>query len=461
VLVVSVCISRGFIVHLEADSAGKMSCDAFSPFVLGTPTSLSSQFPPVIHSANKRVLYDLCTQNEAQGGAENSETSDAPVIKEAEVVVSKRQASKKGDDLNSLSSELSQRNFFAGFGDVSEVSGYNSGDMGQSEGIVGPHLADLFKRTVKAASATVFSYEAGGCGLDYCLPNDPHEENAIDVVGGKGEGDVDDSHTHARVWFVNFADPSLFVAYGSGMFAQDEIQAVEHPLLGSVREALKHYGREVHDRYLPRTVHGGLQAGEPTPMLVENVERRCAVDTTNIYGNRFERASPDTVVAATTVLPKLAATRRYPLTNFVCMAALPPNFGRYTLEQIEKLFLTAFLAFEGAAIRTTEMQAKCASPKMESKWECSIHTGNWGCGAFGGNKQLLGAIQVAAAALAGAKLVFHSFDEPSLREFESGMALLAEWASLESNSDSEGKTAGSLLQFLRSKNFQWGKSDGN
>src|SRR5262245_16584209 len=42
----------------------------------------------------------------------------------------------------------------------------------------------------------------------------------------------------AGVWHVNFADPRLFVAYGSGLLAQDELQALEHPALGSIREAL-------------------------------------------------------------------------------------------------------------------------------------------------------------------------------------------------------------------------------
>jgi len=36
-------------------------------------------------------------------------------------------------------------------------------------------------------------------------------------------------------WYVNFADPRLFTAYGSGLFAQDEIQAAEHPILGHLR----------------------------------------------------------------------------------------------------------------------------------------------------------------------------------------------------------------------------------
>ena len=39
-------------------------------------------------------------------------------------------------------------------------------------------------------------------------------------------------------WHVNFADPRLFTAYGSGLVAQDEMQVAEHPALGALREAL-------------------------------------------------------------------------------------------------------------------------------------------------------------------------------------------------------------------------------
>jgi len=42
-------------------------------------------------------------------------------------------------------------------------------------------------------------------------------------------------HDNVVEWHVNFADPSLFVAYGGGLFAQDEIQNAEHPILPSVR----------------------------------------------------------------------------------------------------------------------------------------------------------------------------------------------------------------------------------
>src|SRR5215468_9203977 len=49
-------------------------------------------------------------------------------------------------------------------------------------------------------------------------------------------------------WTLNFADPHLFVAYGGPLLAQDELQVLEHPSLGSLCEAL----RASSDRGSPR-----------------------------------------------------------------------------------------------------------------------------------------------------------------------------------------------------------------
>ena len=70
-------------------------------------------------------------------------------------------------------------------------------------------------------------------------------------------------------WHVNFADPNLFYAYGSVLFAQDEIQVAEHPVLGSLREALVAEGR-------PSTT---IENGRPTPVLVMGAERRIHIQT--------------------------------------------------------------------------------------------------------------------------------------------------------------------------------------
>src|SRR6185369_8740855 len=96
-------------------------------------------------------------------------------------------------------------------------------------------------------------------------------------------------------WYVNFADRRLFVAYGGPLLAQDEMQAAEHPALGSLREALK---ASADPRLAPLT----RDDDGPTPVLIRGVERRCAIDTEpdllagriqGLYGNNFSRARPD------------------------------------------------------------------------------------------------------------------------------------------------------------------------
>lgn len=102
------------------------------------------------------------------------------------------------------------------------------------------------------------------------------------------------------VWHVNFADPQLFVAYGSRLLAQDELQAAEHPVLGAIREALI-----AED--LPALTEDGTG---PTPVLVSGAERRCTIETApdldagrpyGLYGNRFAVAPADVVRRAVRV----------------------------------------------------------------------------------------------------------------------------------------------------------------
>ena len=44
-----------------------------------------------------------------------------------------------------------------------------------------------------------------------------------------------------------------------------------------------------------------------------------------------------------------------------------------------------------------------------------IHTGNWGCGAFGGNVELHTMLQIIAAVSAGVdEMIYHAVDEKNL-----------------------------------------------
>jgi len=102
------------------------------------------------------------------------------------------------------------------------------------------------------------------------------------------------STSSSAAWHVNFADPDLFVAYGSALLAQDELQALEHPALGSVREALLASGRAARTR----------ENGRSTPVLVAGAPRQCALDIfpdpdqgrpRGLYGNKFQQASWEAV----------------------------------------------------------------------------------------------------------------------------------------------------------------------
>ena len=46
------------------------------------------------------------------------------------------------------------------------------------------------------------------------------------------------SSAQIKHWHPNFADRKLFGFYGGNLLAQDELQVLEHPILGSLREAL-------------------------------------------------------------------------------------------------------------------------------------------------------------------------------------------------------------------------------
>jgi hypothetical protein len=234
-------------------------------------------------------------------------------------------------------------------------------------------------------------------------------------------------------WHVNFADPELFVAYGSPLLAQDELQAVEHPLLGSIREAL------LAEKLAARTEHDLVA----TPVLVANVERRCTLETApdldagrlyGLYGNRFAAASADVVHGALRIH---AHPRR---SNLIAIAAPAGGRGPYFSAQIARILVTAYTGFAAAVAESP------AGP-------VTIHTGFWGCGAFGGNRTLMTLLQLLAARLAGVdRLTFHAAD--GLADYEDGAAELADVIG------EPGEPLAALLERIDDLDYEWGVSNG-
>jgi len=246
-------------------------------------------------------------------------------------------------------------------------------------------------------------------------------------------------------WHVNFADPYLFVAYAGGLFAQDEMQVAEHPGLAALKQALT--AADVETR-----TDG--PAG-PTPVLVTGVERRVAIETNRdeaagrphgLYGNAFGTADPDAVRRATTPIdPPI-------VTNVLAIAAIAGDRSRcgeqYTADEIRRTLVTAHTGFRAAVVESERLTGGPA--------RVVIHTGHWGCGAFGGNRVLTALLQVVAAEMAGLeRLVFHTGSprgDAPLADARSRIAKLT---------GSEPIATADLLAAIEAQGFEWGTSDGN
>jgi hypothetical protein len=165
-------------------------------------------------------------------------------------------------------------------------------------------------------------------------------------------------------WHVNFSDLYLLDFAEGSAFAQDEIQVAEHTVLVSVGMAINKRDHGAN-RLLRSTVDGDLA----TPILLEGVPRFCAINTEGIYGLLFRDAWEATI--------RENFTRLTPATesNLLAMSAPRGTRGsKYSEELIERVFRTALAGFRSTVFTSEEV---------------TVHSGFWGCGAFGNNRQLM------------------------------------------------------------------------
>ena len=246
-------------------------------------------------------------------------------------------------------------------------------------------------------------------------------------------------------WHVNFADPRLFGYYGDAFFAQDEMQVAEHPALASLREALKAAGLP------PLTIEQGV----PTPVLVTGVERRIsmAIDPNpgegrliGLYGRAFPNASEDAL--------RRACTRLDPptLSNILVICAPRANYGAYTAGQIEFTLQTAYTGFRAAAIESARLVGGASGGADRPR--VAVHSGFWGCGAFGGNRVMMILLQLIAAQMAAIDTLVLHVGNPSGRssvdrafELARGLAAVTETPT--------------LVARLAALGLPWGRDDGS
>ncbi|MBL8808876.1 MAG: hypothetical protein JNM43_01755 [Planctomycetaceae bacterium] len=241
-------------------------------------------------------------------------------------------------------------------------------------------------------------------------------------------------------WHLNFAHYDLFCAYGGRLFAQDEMQVAEHPALASLRHALLDSGSAA------LTVEHGVA----TPILIMNVERRCAVATEpnlemgrpyGLYGNQFSSATEQVIRKATQVLVPPTTS------NIIAMEAPAGGTGRYTHQEIEFILATAYTGFSAAVSESRQN----ISPNVQTV----IHTGYWGCGAYGGNRALMPLLQMVAACCAEVDvLVFHTGGDSG--SYQKSAGTFANIVPLNRTVKTNDLIAG-----IKRLGYTWGISDGN
>ncbi len=243
-------------------------------------------------------------------------------------------------------------------------------------------------------------------------------------------------------WHLNFADPNLFWAYGSPLLAQDEMQVAEHPVLACLREALVAAGSSA------RTV----ERGRPTPALVMGAERRVRIQTDRraerggpswLYGLAFAVAAPEVVRQATVPIDPPT------ISNIIAIAAPIGGYGRYRREEIVLALSTAYSGFRAAVLESRRVAGATA--------RVIVHSGFWGCGAFGGNRVMMTLLQLLAAEMAGLDgLVLHVGDPSGRVSVEQATTILRDALPAAGATD-----VARLISRIESLGLEWGRSDGN
>ena len=270
---------------------------------------------------------------------------------------------------------------------------------------------------------------------------DLNGEFKLEILANRYEYNDDYDINKEMHWHKNFADSHLFVGYHSSLFAQDEIQVAEHPILANLLCAIDD---ESEENCKPLTIENRL----PRPIIIQNAVRKIDIDTVNypIYGNAFARAYEETIKQATNILNPPTKT------NLLCIQAPPCGFGRYSLDTIKHIFSTAYSGYKAIKFETSE--------KIGKTGVCVLHTGNWGCGAYGGNHYIMAILQILAAKCAQLdKVVYHAYNQ-KLREFvEQSLNTIENIINQES--DINWINIDSCLLRIYNCKFQWNSSDGN
>ena len=169
-----------------------------------------------------------------------------------------------------------------------------------------------------------------------------------------------------------------------------------------------------------------------------------------LYGNAFSRCKDFAVIES-------AVTYCKPVTysNIICIEAPTGGYGTYDMKDLDYVFYCAYTAFVAARIES-EIGWK---QNEKDKIKVVIHTGNWGTGAYGGNKELMSLLQMLAADFAGVDaLVYHTFAKMFTDPYLKALKVREKYIDKDGNIMYEWNYIRNELLGMK---YKWGVSDGN
>ncbi|KAL4472897.1 hypothetical protein ABPG72_020631 [Tetrahymena utriculariae] len=273
------------------------------------------------------------------------------------------------------------------------------------------------------------------------------------------QSDFNSQKSNKKIWYVNFSDKNLFGYYHTALFAQDEVQCCQFPILPYIKQYIQSNSKQ-EEGYYPVT-RVGMNS---YPILILNCQCVCNINlqkTTQaypngIYGNNFSSLKSEDVNLFFTFPNKQDAKVNI---NLICMSALSVYdqnglTRRYTADEIVYTFETVYRAFYSAVQE---------SKSNDQNVKVVINTGNWGSGAFGNNLAFTVLVQLVAAHLAKVNcLNYYPFDENGKQCYSQGYQLFQNFIleQKQSNVVLSLQFQLNFIQYCLNQNFVWGTSNG-
>ena len=205
-----------------------------------------------------------------------------------------------------------------------------------------------------------------GVQLSFC-------EHGYDYGMAEQESPIGKTSSGTKIWQMNFASEKAFTEWGSEARSQEAAMVMVMPLLHKTSLFLDQSG--ITDSSL---LHKKSGTTIITPILFEGVPQ-----WVSIYNGQVKMITWDKTC------------------NIISMMAPYGGDGLYKEKEIIFLLLTLFAGFGGIKKRGIKDKVQLTE----------IHTGNWGCGNFRNNKELIYLSQIYVADVLGIDtIVFHLAD---------------------------------------------------